>query len=288
MSQSSKNSPSHGDVLEESTALKFEAVEPRVLFSATAIDPVEVSEGAHHSLPQVQEEAPAMQQETPAASTSGDSELAHPNEDAIIEGLNFQASNLEGTKTNQVVFVSAGLFDAIYLADNLDPAYEVFLIEPGTDAIEQIASALEGRTDISAIHLLGHGEEGRLLLGDTELDAESMQGQHRAFLEAIGSTLSDDADILIYGCDFTSGEVGTQAAALLSSITGADVAASDNKTGNTELGGDWILETHFGEIEAESISLGSWTGLLAPPPFRPPHWRLLPWRISRLPSLGLI
>jgi hypothetical protein len=275
MSQSSKNSPSHGDVLEESTALKFEAVEPRVLFSATAIDPVEASEGAHHSLPQVQEEAPAMQQETPAASTSGDSELAHPNEDAIIEGLNFQASNLEGTKTNQVVFVSAGLFDAVYLADNLDPAYEVFLIEPGTDAIEQIASALEGRTDISAIHLLGHGEEGRLLLGDTELDAESMQGQHRAFLEAIGSTLSDDADILIYGCDFTSGEVGTQAAALLSSITGADVAASDNKTGNTELGGDWILETHFGEIEAESISLASWTGLLAPPTISVPALEII-------------
>jgi len=242
------------------SALQFEAVEPRVLFSATAIDPVEPQVSGHHELPQVQEEI-VLEVSTPSQS---DAESGpHAAEDQIIGGLNYRAADLDATERRELVFVSSGLFDDGYLAQHLDPAYEVYLIEPGSDAIQQIASVLEGRSGIDAIHLIGHGEEGRLFLGETALDAESMAGEHGAILERIGASLSDQADLLIYGCDFTTGENGVAAASLLSSLTGADVAASDDKTGHADLGGDWELETATGEIESTSIALGDWRGTLA-------------------------
>jgi large repetitive protein len=246
-----------------SLQVKFEAVEPRVLFSATAVDPVDESVSAHHDLPQVQEEAPVLTSATPDLSPSEEVATPASSEDQIIASLNHHAADLDANESRQIVFISAGVFDPDYVANQLDPAYEIYLIEPGTDAIQQIAEALEGRSDISAIHLIGHGEEGRLFLGDTVLDADSMEGAHRAWLESIGQSLSANADILIYGCDFTSGEEGLAAASLLSAITGADVAASTDKTGNAELGGDWELETEIGLIEAQSLSLEAWRGVLA-------------------------
>jgi hypothetical protein len=54
----------------------------------------------------------------------------------------------------------------------------------------------------------------------------------------------------------------------LAALTGADVAASDDKTGHADLGGDWDLEVSRGAIEhATPFTLQatqSWTHILAP------------------------
>ena len=67
------------------------------------------------------------------------------------------------------------------------------------------------------------------------------------------SALSDDADILVYGCNFAAGEKGAEAVMLLAGLTGADVAASEDLTGAARQGGDWDLETRIGLIEAGLI-----------------------------------
>ena len=258
-----KRNQGRPEAASKSLQVKFEAVEPRVLFSATAVDMVDESLSAHHDLPQVQEEAPVLTNATPDLSPTEEVVTPTSSEDQIIASLNHHAADLDANDARQIVFISAGVFDQDYVANQLDPAYEIYLIEPGSDAIQQIAEALKGRSDISAIHLIGHGEEGRLFLGDTVLDAQSMEGVHREWLESIGASLSADADILIYGCDFTSGEDGLEAASLLAAITGADVAASTDKTGHADLGGDWELETEIGLIEAQSLALEEWRGVLA-------------------------
>ncbi|MBL9158181.1 MAG: DUF4347 domain-containing protein, partial [Verrucomicrobiales bacterium] len=254
-----------------SAPVHFEAVEPRVLFSATAIEPVDGGMTAHHDLPEMQEEVIV---ETLTGTADGADSGPHAAEDEILGGLNFRAADLDSRDSRELVFVSSGVFDDDYLARHLDPAYEVYLIEPGSDAIAQIAQVLEGRSGIEAIHLIGHGEEGRLFLGDTVLDASSMSGSHGALLAQIGSSLSDRADLLIYGCDFSSGADGETAASLLARLTGADVATSSDKTGHSALGGDWDLEVSTGEIEAATIAMADWRGLLAPPTITAPEGAL--------------
>ncbi|MHA6264409.1 DUF4347 domain-containing protein, partial [Arenibacterium sp. CAU 1754] len=141
---------------------------------------------------------------------------------------------------------------------------EVVVIEAGSDGVEQIADVLDGREDLDAIHILSHGEQGSLSLGNTQLTAESIVGGHEEALTTIGASLSEDGDILIYGCDFTGGENGLEAAMALGGVTGADIAASNDLTGHSDLGGDWDLETEIGQVESQSLSAESWQGVLAP------------------------
>ncbi|MFN6447417.1 MAG: FG-GAP-like repeat-containing protein [Nostoc sp. DedSLP05] len=81
------------------------------------------------------------------------------------------------------------------------------------------------------------------MLNSNNLDDYSTQ------LQQWRNYLTDDADILLYGCNVASSD--TSFIQLLSQITGADVAASDDITGSTELGGDWDLEVKIGSIESD-------------------------------------
>ena len=132
------------------------------------------------------------------------------------------------------------------------------------DGVEQIAAALEGRENVDAIHILSHGNQGELLLGTGRLNAQTMQGEYADELATIRDALSEDGDILIYGCDFSGGVIGQQAAELLSELTSADIAASDDDTGYESLGGDWDLETQIGIINVDSIQVVNWEQLMAP------------------------
>ena len=81
------------------------------------------------------------------------------------------------------------------------------------------------------------------------------------------SGLSDGADILIYGCEVASSSDGQSLVDQIGEWTGADVAASDDLTGNSALGGDWDFEYIVGTVETELVfSLdvqANWIGLLA-------------------------
>lgn len=81
-----------------------------------------------------------------------------------------------------------------------------------------------------------------------------MHGEHANELSIISQSLSSNADILLYGCNFAEGNVGLAAVNTLSQLTGADIAASDDLTGNGDLGGDWQLEVISGSIEAENFN----------------------------------
>ncbi len=147
-------------------------------------------------------------------------------------------------------------------------AGRVVVLDASRDGLAQMAEALAGERDLAAIHIVSHGSEGRLNLGSTTLDAAGMQGVHREQLETIGRALSAGGDILIYGCDFAAGEEGRAAAAILATVTGADVAASDDVTGGAALGGDWRLEANSGAVETNvAIDLRAqiaWQHVLSP------------------------
>lgn len=67
------------------------------------------------------------------------------------------------------------------------------------------------------------------------------------------SSLADDADILIYGCEVAAGLEGRLFIEQIARLTGADIAASTNLTGHAKAGADWILEAAAGSVTAPTI-----------------------------------
>ena len=140
----------------------------------------------------------------------------------------------------------------------------MILLAGDRDGIIQIAEALSLRSNIDAIHIISHGEQGALSLGNAELTSETMANKYRAQLAMIGDALTENGDILVYGCDFAGGNSGHEAAQNLANITRADVAASTDLTGQSSQGGDWTLELQTGSVEAEVYKADpGWNGLLA-------------------------
>ena len=135
---------------------------------------------------------------------------------------------------------------------------EWLLLDPEGDGLTQIATYLVGHAPIDALHVFSHGTKGAMLLGDTLLDTSNLSS-HASSLAALGAGLTADADILLYGCDVGAGAAGQSFISQMAALTGADIAASTNLTGS---GGDWVLETSIGPIDAPSVTVSGYAGTL--------------------------
>jgi len=143
---------------------------------------------------------------------------------------------------------------------------EVLVLEAGRDGIRQVAELLEGYRDLDAVHLVGHGAEGRMTLGATELHVDRVAAD-ASTIAGWGQALGPGADLLLYGCETGAGAEGSMLVEALARLTGADVAASTDATGHAARGGDWTLELRRGEVETE-VAFGEdaragWDGVLA-------------------------
>ncbi|NJO42815.1 MAG: DUF4347 domain-containing protein [Cyanobacteria bacterium CRU_2_1] len=126
---------------------------------------------------------------------------------------------------------------------------EVILLDPNQDGVEQISRVLANRTGIESVQIVSHGNNGTLKLGAIELGLENLAAYTAQFRQW-AHALSEDADILLYGCNVATDETGAAFVQQLSDLTGADVAASDDLTGGVAQGGDWELEFATGAIES--------------------------------------
>ncbi len=139
---------------------------------------------------------------------------------------------------------------------------ELILLSDKDDRVAELAIALSEYRDIESLHLISHGSVGELLLGDISLTSETLS-QYSDNLAVIADSLSSEADLLLYGCEIGKNEEGKIFLKELSDILGADIAASDDLTGSDSLGGDWLLEQTFGNIEAATFKFNAdWQGVL--------------------------
>lgn len=170
----------------------------------------------------------------------------------------------EENKVNSIVFVDPSVSDYTSLIAGVAPGAEVVILNPTGD-VAKITEVLAQRSNISSIHIISHGASGSLQLGTEQLTLEDLyphsekqilpplSSQERGLggeVKQWSNALTQDADILIYGCNVASGEKGVAFVQQLSQLTGADVAASDDLTGSAALGGNWDLEVKTGKIEA--------------------------------------
>ncbi|NNJ26985.1 isopeptide-forming domain-containing fimbrial protein [Alienimonas chondri] len=164
-----------------------------------------------------------------------------------------RAGTPERAVRTEIVFLDPTVDDADRLLADLeaesdpDRDFEIVLLEG--DGLAQIGAYLDGRTGIDAVHVLSHGDEGAVRLGDVWLTAENLEAA-AGEVAGWGSALTADGDLLIYGCDLAGSAEGVELLDSLATLTGADVAASDDPTGHESRGGDWVLEYRNGEIQA--------------------------------------
>lgn len=151
-----------------------------------------------------------------------------------------------------IVFIDSAVEDLSALQRGVDSSSEFILMDADQDPIYQISRVLAGRRDVPSLHLVGHGDEGQIKLAGTVIDSELLS-ERQSEIRSWQQSLGDDADLLIYGCNTGGGDAGLRFVSLLASLTGADIAASTDKTGNEALGGDWDLERHLGDIETAIV-----------------------------------
>jgi len=164
-----------------------------------------------------------------------------------------------GTEINQLVVIDAGVENSQNLALQIhknSPYAEVFVLpEDQQNSIQKITEALLPYQHLNAIHLISHATPGHLILGQEEINLNSLN-RDQSFLQKWRSHLSPNADLLLYGCNLAENETGKAFIEQLHNLTGADVQASTDITGNRELGGNWNLEMATGTIETPLVMPG--------------------------------
>ncbi|MDF5707991.1 MAG: Calx-beta domain-containing protein [Nostoc sp. S4] len=175
--------------------------------------------------------------------------MRNQSQNSHIKNQTHSSKNLLEASKN-IIFIDSEVIDYQSLVAGVTPGSEVVILDHTRDGLTQITEFLAGckPNSVQSIHIVSHGSEGSLQLGSTYLSLTNLNSYANQ-LRKWTTVLTDNADILLYGCDVANGE-GTKFVQILSRITGADVAASNNKTGSAALGGDWDLEVKTGKIEA--------------------------------------
>jgi large repetitive protein len=167
-----------------------------------------------------------------------------------------------------LVVIDSGVANWQQIASAANTNAQLLILDPAKDGLSQIAQAMAGGR-FASVHIVSHGTEGRLLLGTRAISASNIDA-YAADLQTIGQSLGDSGDMLLYGCDIGNGAAGASFLQALARATHADIAASTNDTGGTAAGGDWVLESSTGVIEAGAAFnaglVASYDGLLVAQP----------------------
>lgn len=179
--------------------------------------------------------------------------------------------NTPSAHVSEIVFIDSGVANIEQIAGEFHGVtnVEVIILRAEDDGVAQISAALSGRQSIDSVHIISHGSAGRLQLGATTLSNDNLNH----FADEIAGwsqALDQEADILFYGCNLAASFEGRDFVEELSQLTEADIAASDDITGHTRLGGDWDLEFVQGQVSTQIIASQTlqeaWESALAAPP----------------------
>ena len=152
-----------------------------------------------------------------------------------------------------IIFVDSKINGYQDLISGFQTSDRVHILNPEGNGIEQISEVLSQYSNLDAMHFFTHGAEGSLQLGASTLSQATL-GSHSAALQEWSNALSKDADLLFYGCNLAASPDGLLFVEQIADLTGADVAASNDLTGNAPQGADWDLEQTTGVIEATTLA----------------------------------
>ena len=158
----------------------------------------------------------------------------------------------------EIVFIDSGVDNYQTIVDAIDSSKSIYLIDSNENGFTKMQNVLQDQSDIDAVHIIGHASTGQVVLGNSILNADTINS-FSSTLQSIGSSLTQNGDLLFYGCNLAQGEQGKLLLQQIGNITQADIAASDDITGQ---GGDWELEHNYGIVETKGIEVVDYDSFL--------------------------
>ncbi|PSB44504.1 hypothetical protein C7B67_22520, partial [filamentous cyanobacterium Phorm 6] len=140
----------------------------------------------------------------------------------------------------EIVILDPTVPDSNYIAQGIKPDTATYILKNKVNAIEQITTILAQHQGIETLHIISHGSSGNLYLGTTELNSSNIE-HYSQQLQQWRNALSANASIILYGCNVAAGKSGHQFLTQLNQLTGANIAANSQPTGNCDRGGTWDI-----------------------------------------------
>ena len=235
-------------------SLELSDLEERVLYSATPVPvPAEADGATAVDVQTVDSTADAARALEPPTSPISSEDLLDLVADSIVVS---DVQQVAAEDVRELVFVDSSVPDVDQLLADLrtergdDRGLEVITLDSTRNGIAQITAALTNYSDIDAIHIVSHGTDGQVALGSEWLSADNFD-QYREVIAGWSNSMSDQADILFYGCDLAASDSGRELLQSIAEVTGSDVAGSDDLTGHAALAADWNLEYVVGVVETD-------------------------------------
>lgn len=257
-----------------------EQLEDRVLFNAAPFDMAALDSVEQLDDPQAMQDALESLVQTLDAQQDLVASLPAPPDAADIDESESEVDlddefapadrAIEG-EHREIVFIDRSVDDYETLVEDMQSSskadrFDLVFIESEADGIEQITKALADRGSYDAMHIVSHGNGQGVRLGETWLSGSTLQ-HFQDDVASWGKSLTESGDLLFYGCELAESSEGRAFLESIGELTGADVGASDDATGQALLGGDWDLEYEVGDIDTvvafSQQAQGDFEGLLA-------------------------
>ena len=158
--------------------------------------------------------------------------------DDVLDRTNHEPTTYELVVVDTAVEGYQQLVEDILRSADSSREFELVTLDSSSSGVEQLTEILSSRRGIDALHLVSHGSDGSLQLGNSNLNGENLDSFENQIADWKYS-LSRDADILIYGCEVAKTDFGEVFLEQLAELTESDVAASQDITGTCQSG--WRL-----------------------------------------------
>ncbi|WP_299979924.1 DUF4347 domain-containing protein [uncultured Pseudoteredinibacter sp.] len=148
----------------------------------------------------------------------------------------------EGSNNKELVLINSDVADLELIIDQLENSprnLEYLVIDVEVQGLSFVGQHIASMNNIEAIHLIGHGEPGSFQLGSDTIN-QALLSSRSEEISSWQDFLSENAAIHLYGCDVAS--ENNDFVDSLADLVGRAVFASEDTTGFSELGGDWVLE----------------------------------------------
>jgi predicted outer membrane repeat protein len=177
-------------------------------------------------------------------------------QDGVLE-VNDHGESLTVASNHELFVVSSTLPDSDQLLAQLNaelaPNAEILVLDGQGGALDSIKEYLNSAdVSYSAIHIVSHGDAGELWLNGEKIDASNVNAEDWA---NIGNHLTENGDILFYGCGIAQTEAGRELLQTIANASGADILASEDTTG---IHGNWDLEYSIGKVDTTAISIDAY------------------------------
>ena len=165
---------------------------------------------------------------------------------------NLESKTLEYNKIihQELMIIDSRLSNIDNLIERRRKGLIPIIVQQDENGLDAISQAMLKYPDAATIHVVSHGESGEILLGNSSINEDQLNTKTGSIHQWKNDKVLARPDLIVYGCNVAKGQVGQDFIKKLSAVTGFDVAASTNLTGQSSLGGDWELESNTGWIDA--------------------------------------